>query len=206
MYIIGLTGGIGSGKTTASNYLHLCGASVVDLDNLTHQLTKKDTEVTKTIQKEFKEQFELNVSNPDGSLNKNLIRNYAFTNKQVLTKLENLIYPELRKVTLEKIKTAQGPYIVLVIPLLVEKKFFLEKIDRILLLDCSEETQIQRVMKRNQLNRIQVKKIIANQANRQERLAIADDIIVNENKNKKDLTLEIKRYHYIYRTLASKKY
>lgn len=202
VFTLGLTGGVGSGKTTVSNYLYLCGASVVDLDVLARKLTQKGAPLTKEIQKKFKTIFNIDTCSEDGELDRELLRNYVFNNKKALTELENIIYPKLHEYTIKKLKYIKAPYAVLVIPLLIEKKFFLDKIDRILLIDCSKKTQIDRVSCRDQMEPDQVKKIIANQADREERLKVADDIIFNEDKSKKVLAQEVEEYHQLYLNLA----
>lgn len=204
-YIVGLTGGIGSGKTTVSDYLHTCGASIIDLDILSHELTQKNSKLTQNIQKQFIQNFQINVCNENGTLNRKLLSNYSFNNQKAILLLENLIYPELYQQALEKIKLAQGPYIVLVVPLLVEKKMLLDRMDRILLLDCQEKTQITRSMKRDQLDEQQIKNIISHQATRQQRFNLANDYILNENKSKELLVQEVYQYHQLYLELAKEK-
>jgi len=176
-FVVVLTGGIGSGKTAVSDLLHKLGAVVVDTDRIAHELTAKSGAAMAPIVA----RFGADVASSDGSLDRAKMRVRAFSDPNVRRDLEAILHPLIRTRAAEMVTTATGPYVVLVVPLLVETGDAYRGIaDRILVVDCPEEVQIERTMRRSQLTRAEAQRILASQATRAARLAIADDVISND--------------------------
>ena len=180
--VIALTGGIGSGKTTVSDILKKQHIPIIDTDIIARQVVEPGSfGLTKVI-----ELFGTNYLNTDGSLNRPLLRNKIFNNPEAKKELERILHPLIQEETLkqlENLKQQQPTYIVLAIPLLIEsiksKGTRPGYIDEIWVVDCPEEEQIKRASKRDQNNSDLIKKIIAQQASRKERLSYADHVINN---------------------------
>ena len=175
-FIVGLTGGIGSGKTTVANLFAGLGAGIVDTDVIAHELTApQGLALSKII-----EAFGPEMMAVDGSLNRTAMRRLCFSDPNARQNLECIIHPMIRKEALMRCRQASDvPYVLLVVPLLAESNAYREYINRILVVDCDEETRISRVMVRSGLNTEEVRAIMATQASREEQLEIADDIIAN---------------------------
>jgi len=177
--VIGLTGGIGSGKSAAADAFARHGAAIVDTDVIAHQLTAPQGAAIPAISAAFGP----GILRPDGALDRDAMRQRIFTNPGERAGLESILHPLIRQQSDQLVQTAmaQGaPYIVLVVPLLVESGNYRDRVDRIVVVDCSEDTQIARVMARNQRSESEVRAILAAQASRDQRLAVADDILDNE--------------------------
>lgn len=176
--LIGLTGGIGSGKTAVSNELATLGAGVVDTDLIAHQITAPHGCVIHLIQKAFGAEY----IEPNGALNRNKMRSLVFANREARKRLEEITHPLIRD---ETIKQAQGllrenvPYIVFVVPLLIESGNWRPLLDYIVVVNCPEKIQIKRVVHRSNLPREEVIRILKAQTSRAERLASADIVIEN---------------------------
>lgn len=198
-FSIGLTGGIGSGKTMVANLFAEQGASIVDTDEVARGLTLPGGEAIEPIRKEFGAKF----IKPDGAMNRSLMRDLVFSNPAERLKLEAILHPLIRKVSIDQAEAATGTYVIFVIPLLVELPIWNGMGTRILTVDCPEELQVERVMKRNNMSREQVAAIMATQATRQQRLAIADDIIVND-KSVAEVMKEVIILHAKYTEMAQK--
>ena len=198
-FSISLTGGIGSGKTMVANLFAEQGASIVDTDDVARNLTLPGGEAIEPIRKEFGEKF----IQPDGAMNRSLMRELVFSRPDERLKLEAILHPLIRKVSIEQAEAATGTYVIFVIPLLVELPIWHGMGTRILAVDCPEELQIERVMKRNNMSREQVTAIMAAQATRQQRLAIADDVIVND-KSVGEVLKEVVILHAKYTEMAQK--
>jgi len=175
-FSVGITGGIGSGKSTIARLFAEKGAEIVEMDEIAHQLTAPDGKAMEAISKTFGEEF----VNPDGSLNRAHMRELVFQDASARKKLEAILHPMIKEEAKKQARHSKGKYIIYVIPLLTEQVVWQDMPDRILLVDCPEEIQIERVMIRNKMTKEQVKAIMAAQASRSERLAIADDIILND--------------------------
>ena len=176
---IGLTGGIGSGKSTASAMLVEAGACVIDADAISRATTAPKGSAIAAIQHHFGFDFIAT----DGSLNREKMRALIFTNILAKQQLENIIHPLIQLEIQHQFQTAvseQAKLVVYDIPLLVESKHWRQSVDQVLVVDCLPETQISRVMSRNLLQREAIEKIIANQASREQRLKAADIVIYNE--------------------------
>lgn len=173
--VVGLTGGIGSGKSAAADEFARLGAVVVDTDVIARELTQSGGKATPLIADTFGKEFIA----PDGDMDRAKMREHVFSDPAARKTLEGLLHPLIRDEANRRIAAAQGPYVIYVVPLLVESGEQRRRVDRVLVVDCPESVQIERVRRRSGLSEAQVKSIIAAQASRSERLAAADDIIDN---------------------------
>ncbi|MHB0990206.1 MAG: dephospho-CoA kinase [Burkholderiales bacterium] len=177
--IIGLTGGIGSGKSSVSAIFEELGAPVVDTDKIAHALTAPLGPAMPDIVKIFGTEFR----NEDGSLNRPLMRDHIFSDDNARMKLENVLHPMIYQEAIRMMSLhREARYILLVVPLLLETGTYLPLIDRILVVDCEETQQISRTMKRSRLDEIAVRSIMNRQISRNERLKCADDVILNHDR------------------------
>lgn len=175
-YVVVITGGIGSGKTAVSDYLQRRGAAVVDTDVIARSLTAAGGAAMPAVI----ERFGADVAAADGSLDRDRMRAAAFADPQARRALEAILHPMIREEAYRQAAAASTPYVVLVVPLLVESNAYLDIADRVLVVDCAESVQIERTMRRSGLARDQVERILSSQAPRSARLALADDVIVND--------------------------
>lgn len=178
-YIIGLTGGIGSGKSAAAERFAELGAVVIDTDAVAHELTAPGGPAMPAIVAAFG----AGMATPDGALDRAAMRRLVFANPAERERLEAILHPLIRTESDRRIAAAASsgaPYVILMVPLLVESGNYRNRVERIAVVDCSPETQIRRVMARNGLARAEVERILAAQASREQRLAVADDVIGND--------------------------
>ncbi len=197
-WIVGLTGGIGSGKTQVSNAFEALGVPVIDTDLISHAITAPNGLAIPVI----REIFGADLIDPSGRLDRDKMRKLVFTDAEARRKLEAILHPLIANVTMASIaQHSNAPYVVLVVPLLAESPQWLNRCDRVLVIDCELETQISRVMARSNLTREQVLAIIATQASREERKAIANEVIVNES-SLEALTQQVRKLHDFYLTMA----
>jgi dephospho-CoA kinase len=174
--VVGLTGGIGSGKTTVAELFAELGAAVVDTDAIAHELTSARGVAMPAII----DVFGRAVLRKDGSLDRDVMRRLCFSDPSMRKKLEAILHPLIRGESVARCRRAEhAPYVLLVVPLLIESGAYREHVDRILVVDCDEARQIARVMARSALSEQEIRGIMATQASRAERLAIADDILSN---------------------------
>ena len=192
-FSIGLTGGIGSGKTTVANMFAERGASIVDTDLIAHSLTAPGGPAMPAIVAEFGAEF----ADAAGALDRARMRQLVFADAGAKARLEAILHPRIRDGALAAAAAATGSYVIYAVPLLVESGAWRERVARILVVDCREEVQISRVMARNNLPESQVRAIMAAQASRAQRLAAADDVIEN-NDGIAALTPQIDRLHALY--------
>ncbi len=176
-FAIGLTGGIGSGKTTVAGLFALQGAGLVDADEISHRLTATAQPAVAEIASKFGAQFVA----ADGGLDRARMRNLVFADPSARKDLEAILHPLIRHESTRQIRESKAPYVIVVVPLLLETGACRSEMCRILVVDCEPETQICRVMARSGLSRDEVLSIIASQLSRQERLRNADDVIHNDN-------------------------
>ena len=174
-FVVGLTGGIGSGKTTVADQFAALGATVVDTDAIAHELTGPGGAAMPAIVAEFG----ASLAAGDGRLDRAAMRELAFRDAGARKRLEAILHPMIRDTSAARIAAAPGAYVISAVPLLVESGNWKGRVDRVLGIDCPEEVQIERVMRRNGLPREQVQAILAAQATRAQRLAAADDVIDN---------------------------
>lgn len=174
---IGLTGGIGCGKTTVANLFAARGATLVDTDLIAHAMTAPNGPAMAAIAAAFGAAFIA----ADGSLDRAAMRALVFTDPAARQRLEAILHPMIRAEAERQAAAASGLYVIFVVPLLIESGAWSDRVARIVVIDCSEATQVARVMARNGLSEAQVRAIMANQVSRAERLAAADDVIDNDN-------------------------
>ena len=176
MFIVGLTGGIGCGKSEVSRLFSELGVPIVDVDIISHQLTAKGQKTLQAIVN----QFGTDVLNNDGDLNREYLREIVFNNQEALHALEAITHPAIYEKTLIELeKNVGSPYQILAIPLLFESTKYQKLINRSLVIDCDTVTQIDRASKRDGASKSQIEKIIAAQMSRETRNQLADDIISN---------------------------
>ncbi|MDX8386588.1 MAG: dephospho-CoA kinase [Gallionella sp.] len=174
---IGLTGGIGCGKTTVAEMFAGFGAGVVDTDAISHQVTQADGQAMQSIKAALGNDY----ITQDGALNRTLVRELIFSNPSQKIILEQILHPLILKLAMSQLQQLDHtPYNLLVVPLLVENAQFQQLAQRILVVDCREETQIDRVTRRNSMKASDVQSILTQQSSRTERLKTADDVIYND--------------------------
>ena len=177
MFIIGLTGGIGSGKSAAATILKRLGLKIIDLDQITHDLMKPSELGYIEIKKEFGEKY----IDTKGAIDRQLLREEIFSSLDLKKRIESILHPIIFEECSKQLnKLKHEKYIVLVIPLLFETKNYISHIDESLLIDCDLETQIERVIKRDSVSKALANRIIKNQMNRQEKQLLADKVILND--------------------------
>jgi len=177
MFIIGLTGGIGSGKSAAAKILKELGLKVIDLDQITHELMMPSELGYIEIKKEFGEKY----IDTKGAIDRRLLREEIFSSFDLKKRIESILHPIIFEECNKQLNLLKHEkYIVLVIPLLFETKNYISLIDEALLIDCDLETQIERVMQRDSISKALANRIIKNQMNRQEKLLLADKVILND--------------------------
>ena len=177
MFIIGLTGGIGSGKSAAATILKRLGLKIIDLDQITHDLMKPSELGYIEIKKEFGEKY----IDTKGAIDRKLLLEEIFSSLDLKKRIESILHPIIfEECTKQLNKLKHEKYIVLVIPLLFETKNYISLIDESLLIDCDLETQIERVIKRDRVSKALANRIIKNQMNRQEKQLLADKVILND--------------------------
>lgn len=174
-YVIGLTGGIGSGKSTVADSFARRGATIVDTDAIAHQLTAAGGHAIEPIRRAFGDDYIA----PAGALDRSRMRERVFREPDAKRRLESILHPLIRAEANRRVLAAQGPYVLLVVPLLVESGAMRERYQRVLVIDCDESQQIERVKARSGLDADEVRRIMATQASRAERLTRADDVIDN---------------------------
>jgi dephospho-CoA kinase len=196
-FAVGLTGGIGSGKTTVAELFASLGVGLVDTDTISHQLTAPAQPAIAAIASKFGRQFVA----LDGSLDRVRMRQLVFADISARQQLEAILHPLIRQESERQIRESRAPYVIVVVPLLVESAAHWGMLDRILVVDCEPETQVRRVMERSALSRKEVLSIIASQVSRQRRLDEADDIIFNDG-DREALRTQINFLHLRYLGLA----
>lgn len=174
-FIVGLTGGIGSGKSAAATLFEEFGAAVVDTDAIAHELTAPGGTAIAPIRAAFGDE----VVAPDGALDRAAMRRKVFTDAQAKGRLEAILHPMIRAEADRRSAAARAPYVVLVVPLLVESGGYRSRVQRIAVVDCPEAVQVARVMSRSGLSAGEARAIMAAQVGREARLAVADDVIDN---------------------------
>ena len=172
---IGLTGGIASGKSTVADMFADLGVPVIDTDVIARDVVRPGQPALE----EIREAFGAGVIAADGTLDRSAMRAIVFGDDAARRRLEAILHPKIREITIEQAETAGGAYQVVVVPLLVESSLR-AFVDRVLVVDCDEEIQVVRLLERDTESEQQARKILAAQSTRDERLAIADDVIENE--------------------------
>ena len=199
MLVIGLTGGIGSGKSSAAKFFSELGANVIDTDEIAHQLTRPEGIAMAAIQREFGEDF----ITPDGSLDREKMRSLVFSDITSRQKLEAILHPLIHTEAARRAALTSVSYVVMVVPLLLEANShrYREMVQRVLVVDCDEQNQVDRAMARSGLSRQEVEAIMCAQISRQQRLRQADDVIVNDS-DMAHLQQQVEALHQQYLTHA----
>ncbi len=193
---IGLTGGIGSGKSTVTDLFQSLSVPVIDADIIAHQLVEPGQEALRIISQTFDD-----ILQPDGSLNRAKLRSVVFADPDKKKQLEAILHPLVFQRMDEQAGQLDAPYCILSIPLLLETRSN-HRVDRILVIDCPIELQHQRVKQRDNLDNEQIEQIIASQISREQRLKQADDIIDNS-KSVTELAEQVKNLHNLYLSLVN---
>ena len=167
--MVGLTGGIGSGKSAAAEEFARLGAGVVDTDAIAHELTQKGGAAIPVVEKSFGRAFIA-----AGAMDRKKMRDHVFADPAAKRKLEQLLHPLIREESARRIAAAKSPYVVHVVPLLIESSDYRRRVNRVLVVDAPEEVQIARVRERSRLSEDEVRAIMRTQVSRAERLAAAD--------------------------------
>ncbi len=173
--VVGLTGGIGSGKSAVADEFARLGAAVVDTDAIARELTGPGGAAIAEVRRLFGAEF----LDPSGAMDRGKARSRVFGDSASREKLEALLHPLIREESRRRIAAAAGPYVLHVVPLLVESRDYRERVDRVLVVDCPEQTQVERVIRHRGLTEDEVRAIMRAQASRAERLAAANDVIDN---------------------------
>lgn len=196
-YIVGLTGGIGSGKTVASDHFASLGVPIIDTDVIARQVVEPNTPVLNQLVHEFGEQ----ILKKSGELDRAELRKIAFSDRQNKKRLDDITHPAIQTEAKQQISEITAPYCILVIPLLNPDSSFTVLLDRILVVTADREIKIARVMKRNQISRDQVIAIMQNQITDEERLDFSDDVIEN-NETLEHVHDEVGKLHKYYLNLS----
>lgn len=197
IYCVGLTGGIGSGKSTVADLFAELGASVVDTDAISRSLTGPRGEAMAAIRDEFGQEYIA----PDGSLDRARMRARVFQDAAAKARLEAILHPLIRERARAALGAAAGPYAILVVPLLLETGAYGDLVRRVLVVDCSEERQIERAARRSGLAADEVRAIMDAQLPRKVRRARADDLIDND-RDLDALRRQVAALHETYLGLA----
>ena len=199
-FVVGLTGGIGSGKSTVADLFVAQGAALVDTDAIAHELTAPGGIAMPALLTEFGPE----LATDTGALDRAAMRRLVFADATAKARLEGILHPLIRQVSGQRCQAATTPYVVLAVPLLVESGNYRQRCDRIVVVDCPESLQIERVMARNGLAAPEVEAIMAAQASRAQRLAVADDVVLNT-AGRDSLSAQVALLHQKYLVLATEK-
>lgn len=198
--IVGLTGGIGSGKSTAADAFGRLGAGIVDADEISRSLTAAGGSAIAPIRSHFGASF----ITSDGALDRARMRALVFDDHQAREQLEAILHPLVQAQSEIACRRVEGLYVMLVVPLLIESGTYHRRVHRLCVVDCPEPLQVSRVMSRNALPEYQVRAIIASQASRSARLALADDVIDNSG-SQEHLLAQVDELHQRYGALARRR-
>lgn len=194
--IVGLTGGIGSGKSAAANFFQNEGITVIDADDLSREVIEEGTPGFASIV----EYFGSKIIDSDGSINREHLRKEVFDDDKKKKLLESIIHPLVRELMVKKIAASKSPYSIVMVPLIFETNS-MSNYDRILVIDCDPKIQLERAMLRDNNSKAQIKKIMDSQCSREERISIANDIIPN-NDTLENLKIRSIAMHKFYLGLS----
>ena len=197
-FVVGLTGGIGSGKSAVAEAFARLGVDVTDTDQISHRLTQSGAPGHDAIVREFGTQ----ALNAGGEVDRPWLRNAVFADASARSRLEAALHPLIRAATLAEVDGWQSPYGIVVVPLLLERGGLLHLVDRVLVVDCPEAAQVARVVRRSALAEGEVRAIMATQLKREERLAAADDVLDNSGPVA-GIALQVEKLDQRYRLLAA---
>lgn len=196
-FIVGLTGGIGSGKSAAADEFERLGAAVVDTDRIAHELTRAGGGAIAGVRALFGD----SAIAADGAMDRKAVRERVFSDPASKQRLEALLHPMIRAESERQIAAATEPYVVHVVPLLVESADYRKRVQRVLVVDCPEALQVERVRTRSGLSAAEVEAIVRSQVSREKRLAAADDVIDNSGTIAA-LQKQVRELHQTYLELA----
>ncbi len=196
-YCVGLTGGIGAGKSSAARQFAALGAGIVDVDDISHALTQPGGAAIAAIRDQFGAEFIA----PDASMDRSRMRERVFGDASAKARLEAILHPLINKTAREHATRAIQPYLMLVVPLLLERDAYRDLIRRVAVVDCSEQQQIDRTMRRSAISEAAVRAIMAAQLPRAQRLARADDVLHNDG-GEEDLKRQVAALYAYYLTQA----
>lgn len=196
-YVIGLTGGIGSGKSAVAKAFEKRGIPIVDSDVIAHSLSASSGAAIPALRAAFGD----TVITPDGAMDRVRMRELAFSDSRAKQQLEAILHPLITEESLRQTAVATSPYVIQVVPLLVETGMGRERFNRILVVDCDQTLQIQRVLSRGGLDENGVRTIMSTQASRHTRLSRADDVLVNEG-SLEEMDAEVDLLHQRYLSLS----
>ena len=192
MYRVGLTGGIGSGKSTVADLFKLLGISVIDTDLIAHEISLPDGPAYQSII----EQFGSDILNDDRTINRHKLARVIFSDKEKKQQLEATLHPLIWLIVEQQVQEASSAYCIIVVPLLVEGQHQ-KRFNSILVVDSDENQQIERVIDRDSRSKEDIQAIINNQVSREQRLAAANHVIDN-NKDLDSLKTEVMKLHEIF--------
>lgn len=197
MLKIGVTGGLGSGKTAVSQAFARLGVPVIDTDEISRALTATEGAALPMLREAFGD----SIFNADGTLNRNALRALILNDRAAKSRLESILHPMILHEVTNQLARLNAPYVMIVVPLLVESGGYLDMLDRVLVVDCSEETQIQRALARGGWDESEIRAMMAKQVSRQVRLKLADDVINNDG-GMDALTAQVAALNEKYRALS----
>ncbi len=190
-YLVGLTGGIGSGKSTVAHLFGALGARIVDTDLISHQLTQANGAAVPAIRQTFGAEF----VDAQGALDRARMRQLVFADTAAKQRLEAILHPLILAQTREQaIAPTDAPYTLIIVPLLFESDHYRDWLNRVIVVDCPEQLQIERTIQRNGLSEAAVRAIMAQQIDRKRRLQLADDVISNDG-DMDTLREQVKKLH-----------
>ncbi|MDP5041648.1 MAG: dephospho-CoA kinase [Paraglaciecola sp.] len=195
-YVVGVSGGIGSGKTTVTNLFAELGIDIIDADVIAREVVAPQTPGLNAIVAKLGQ----DILDNHGHLNRALLRQLVFTQPDLKEWLNQLLHPLIRAQMQQQTQGASSPYCILSVPLLIENQGY-KTVDRVLIVDVSEATQLQRTVLRDNSNVEQISAIMRAQASREQRLAVADDVIENEG-SEQELIEKVAQLHHLYLSLA----
>ncbi len=198
MLVVGLTGGIGSGKSAVSRLFEDYGVPVIDADHVAREVVEPGSPALDEIVRQFGDDVLLH----DGRLDRANLRHKIFNDQQARKKLETILHPRIRQRMRDRLQSIGAPYAIFVVPLLIETGQH-QDVDRVLVVDCPEALQMERVKKRDSASASQITAIMASQVSREQRLAEADDIIENLG-SLKELKASVSALHERYLALSQK--
>lgn len=196
-FVIALTGGIGSGKSSVAAIFKELGAAIIDTDEIAHRLTAPGQPGARAVDGQFGSGY----LRADGALDRDRMRERVFSDPAARKKLEAILHPMIRAEVNAAVRAAQAPYIVIVVPLLIETGAYRDLAQRILVVDCREEQQLARVILRSGLSADAARTIMASQVSRHERLKHADDVVRNA-ASLAELNAKVTALHAKYLALA----
>jgi dephospho-CoA kinase len=196
-FCVGLTGGIGSGKSVAAKMFEELGAAVVDTDEISRNLTAAQGAAMPAILKRFGPEYVA----ADGSLNRERMRSLVFGNAVAKEQLQAILHPMIRAESRARVAAASAPYVILVVPLLLETGAYTDIVQRVLVVDCGEKRQVERATRRSGISADEVRAIMASQLPRAARLGRADDVLDNDG-DLASLRRQVAQLHAGYLALA----